>query len=903
MQHTTRILASIFLGTRFLSAQGSFVNWESPHVHPLELTPDGRHLLAVNTPDARLEVFELRGSELVLRAEIPVGLEPVSVRARTSDEVWVVNHVSDSVSVVSLARRNVIATLATDDEPCDAVFAGTPERAFVSCSQANTLLVLDPEHPEAEPLRISLQGEDPRALAVSPAGERVYVALFESGNQTTILRGEESARAFPPNAVSDPDGPYGGVNPPPNSGASFSPPLRPDLPPPPAVGLIVRRDAAGAWRDDNGRDWSRLVSGDLAARSGRPVGWRLLDHDLAVVDAATLEVSYVSGLMNLDMALAVSPADGSIAVVGTEATNEVRFEPNLTGRFVRSHLALLAPGAGATRVIADLNPELDYARGTLPPAEREQTLAEPRGIAWTGDGTRAYVTGMGSNNVVAVDADGRRVPGAPIEVGEGPTGCVLDAERARLYVLDRFSSSISVVELASEREVKRVPFFDPSPPAIRRGRRHLYDSHATSGTGLVSCASCHVDGRTDRLAWDLGNPQGSMKPIGAAQNLGGGVAGQDTGFEAWHPMKGPMLTQTLQDIVGHEPLHWRGDKDGLEEFAPAFVGLLGDDAPPSPAELQELEDFLATLAFPPNPFRTFGDGLSNDVPLPGHYRTGRFGFAGQPLPDGNAIDGRNYSRPPNLIDGGTRACVSCHTEPTGLGTDHVLERGVFRPAPPGPLGENHCALVAIDGVSNVTLKIPQLRGLHERTGFDLTQLENTAGFGFGHDGSVDSLARFVSDPAFHVQSEQRVANLVAYLLAFGGADQPTGSDTDVLQPIGPSGRGSHAAVGRQLTLDSPPDAVEGARLAAMLAEADTGRVGLVVRGLKDRRPRGWYYLGGGQFQSDRPGEIHSLLELTSAAASQAERTFTVVPAGSEKRLGADRDQDGRLDGAPRLARR
>ena len=30
-------------------------------------------------------------------SEIPVGLEPVSVRARTNDEVWVVNEVSDSV--------------------------------------------------------------------------------------------------------------------------------------------------------------------------------------------------------------------------------------------------------------------------------------------------------------------------------------------------------------------------------------------------------------------------------------------------------------------------------------------------------------------------------------------------------------------------------------------------------------------------------------------------------------------------------------------------------------------------------------------------------------------------------------------------------------------------------------
>jgi hypothetical protein len=38
------------------------------------------------------------------------------------------------------------------------------------------------------------------------------------------------------------------------------------------------------------------------------------------------------------------------------------------------------------------------------------------------------------------------------------------------------------------------------------------------------------------------------------------------GFEDWHPMKGPTVTQTLQDIIGFEPFHWRGDRLSIEEF-------------------------------------------------------------------------------------------------------------------------------------------------------------------------------------------------------------------------------------------------------------------------------------------------------------------------------------------------
>src|SRR5688572_22056343 len=68
-------------------------NFESSHVHPLALTPSGTRLLAVNTPDAMLEVFTVSGSgDLVAERSIRVGLEPVSVVPRTEREAWVVNH-------------------------------------------------------------------------------------------------------------------------------------------------------------------------------------------------------------------------------------------------------------------------------------------------------------------------------------------------------------------------------------------------------------------------------------------------------------------------------------------------------------------------------------------------------------------------------------------------------------------------------------------------------------------------------------------------------------------------------------------------------------------------------------------------------------------------------------------
>jgi hypothetical protein len=116
-------------------AQTSFVAFESGHVRPITLSPNGSKLFAVNTPDNTLEIFDVGAGGLTFAASVPVGMEPVSVAARTDGEVWVVNHLSDSISIVdvSLAVPMVTRTLLVGDEPRDIVFAGTGgNRAFIT---------------------------------------------------------------------------------------------------------------------------------------------------------------------------------------------------------------------------------------------------------------------------------------------------------------------------------------------------------------------------------------------------------------------------------------------------------------------------------------------------------------------------------------------------------------------------------------------------------------------------------------------------------------------------------------------------------------------------------------------------------------------------------------------------
>src|SRR6185436_14794616 len=205
----------------------------------------------------------------------------------------------------------------------------------------------------------------------------------------------------------------------------------------------------------NNGDWTEWVSGTNAALSSRVPGWDLPDRDVAIIDTATLGVSYASGLMNLCMAIGVNPASGEVSVVGTDGTNEKRFEPVINGVFLRVNLALVNPITRTNR-LRDLNPHLDYITRSLPEAQRAQSLGDPRGIEWSSDGARAYITGMGSRNLIIVDANGNRVQPQSVELGEGPTGLALDEPRGRLYVWNRFSSSISVVDTSSRTVVANV---------------------------------------------------------------------------------------------------------------------------------------------------------------------------------------------------------------------------------------------------------------------------------------------------------------------------------------------------------------------------------------------------------------------------------------------------------------
>jgi YVTN family beta-propeller protein len=839
--------------------------FESGPVRPVVLSPDGSRLFIANAPNGSLDIFSVSAEGISLASSVYVGVEPVAVAARSNTEVWVVNQVSDSVSVVDVGTTppHVARTLLIGDEPSDIVFGGDGgTRAFVTTAhrgQQRTDPSLngvpgagDPQLTTpgvgradvwvfdatalgtavgGKPLAIlTLFGDTPRALAVTPDGSTVYAAVFKSGNQTMATSSELPCDGFDTTDAGHPCDVFGVTVPgsPPGPATNYAGLAAPK------VAMILKADAKGIWRDVLGRDWTSATAFSLS------------DEDVFSVDTTTLasQAAY-SHVGTTLFNMAFNPQSGVLYVSNTEARNDLRFEgPGIfAGQTVQGHLAeariTVLSNAGVEPRF--LNKHIDYSILPAPPATMRASLSTPLQLVVSGDGKTLYVAAFGSSKVgVFPTADIEDDSFDPVAQsdsyvsvsGGGPGGLALDEANQRLYVTTRFDNGLSVIDLPTGVETAHFALVNPEPTVVTAGRPFLYDSTRTSSNGEAACASCHMFGDKDNLVWDLGNPDADpvVTPISIKLSAAANSSINGSGSPATlHPMKGPMSTQTLRGMANNGPMHWRGDRAvgffgtdprtappydamlAFKNFIPAFNTLVGLGAPFSNDDMQTFANFALAIVMPPNPVRALDNSLNPAQAAGKSFFLGCDGLdsvtkAPVQCPDGGVPTSRGH-----LADGIPFpdlgfTCQGCH---------------IFNPA---------MGFFGTDGESSFealpqTTKIPQLRNLYDKVGMfgappnlrtNPGDNANTGfqvrGTGFEHDGSVDTLFRFLQAAVFNAPDagsglvgfaggDIQRRNVEQYLLAF---------DTD-LAPI----------VGQQVTLRADNVQGVGPRIDLLIARAKT----------------------------------------------------------------------------------
>jgi len=85
----------------------------------------------------------------------------------------------------------------------------------------------------------------------------------------------------------------------------------------------------------------------------------------------------------------------------------------------------------------------------------------PQAVAFTPDGTRAYVTSPQANAVLVIDTASRAVE-ASIRVAHGPSGIAVTADGMRVYVANTASNTVSIIDTNTRREVAQINLNAPA---------------------------------------------------------------------------------------------------------------------------------------------------------------------------------------------------------------------------------------------------------------------------------------------------------------------------------------------------------------------------------------------------------------------------------------------------------
>jgi len=233
----------------------------------------------------------------------------------------------------------------------------------------------------------------------------------------------------------------------------------------------------------------------------------------------------------------------------------------------------------------------------LPLDEIESYPSLPFGVAIAPDGSRAYVSASGSNEIVILDlaklAAAARSPQAArlandlsasaryvvrrVAVGANPRNIRLSPDGSALYVANRLDDTVSIVDTARGVVAATIPLDNSAPlTPERRGERLFYSSMYSFGHQF-GCANCHLDSTFDGLSWDL-------EPDGFGIDI--------------------VDNRALEEIKDTAPYKWNGGNPDLQtECGPRTERYFFRSQGFRGADLEDLVKYVQSIPLRPNRYR------------------------------------------------------------------------------------------------------------------------------------------------------------------------------------------------------------------------------------------------------------------------------------------------------------
>jgi len=870
-------------------ARDHFFNVESPQVHPIEVARvETRDLLLVlNTPDHSVEIYDTSNDSFVAR--VPVGLDPVSVRwVPELSRFYTANFLGDSLTAVNLRpgsggslQVQVLGTTYVGDEPMDVTFYqhATPEGDSIS-----TVFVTF----------MNFDG----------------VGWFRTRDLTPVAAGTdlfEAAIGFPLQWECN--------------GQTLNEDLRIALKPPRTtlvhegqlVTLATQMGSPAPFDfGANCRDPQTILTGDLS--TSLQIGG-LGETNFNMARATNGDIFIVSGdaLTELDNEAGVAAAPTGFVKSMFYMVRDICGTPTIKGRDVNLETRILsAPPGPATPVPLVSHGDRAVTQSVTGPVSFGKALAQLTDVLpfeEDGEVTKVFFTAFGSDRLGIIEPNFgedplkwkiRRRNIAPLQHPvSGPRGLALKPagghQDAKLYVLNRLDNSVAVFDPKTNNQTGAFKLrHDPTSPWIREGQQFLY-SAKLSGSGFVSCASCHVDARLDGLVWDLATPDQAGDPIPTTLT-DGNVLNE---LMNWPDDKGRIMTQSLQGLLNWEvdpgtqklvtnaPYHWRGDREDLPAFNAAFEGLmLGDQLDDD--EFLAYETFVNSIQYGPNPKQPTDRIYSGDFGDPDI-------FVYDPAGDGSSGGQRGMKIFHTVRTLGQSSCVRCHQLPEGSNNRITV-------------------LLGQPTESAATRGLFQKEGKRDINGYsDPADTAYTGFFGMLHTGFTPSLA--CDDPLFpHLLNPIATTNSFINLTfppVCPGQPPFCPDGQDLAEYVHELDWGTGPLVGRPLSVnaatagsadDGNPAACDpllpnrDAVVDCMEDQSRLANVGVAARGTLAAAERGfWFDPRIDRYVEEPAGAVLTRAALLGLVGGGDYLTFTATPLGSERRIAAPDGQPFKSD--------